>query len=128
MLTDEEALDLVQRQVESQFPKTCAACGRSFASLQEYLRATVHLSTPLSIDAEAGDWEPGQPLGTMAMSNCACGSTLAIGTKGMSLSTMWSLLNWARATSSRRGISIGQLLVDLRDKIDARVLGAPPRP
>jgi hypothetical protein len=35
---------------------------------------------------------------------------------------MWRLLRWARKESLRRGISMGELLDDLRKKIDAQVL------
>jgi hypothetical protein len=36
---------------------------------------------------------------------------------------MWRLLRWARKESLSRGISMGELLDDLRKKIDQQVLG-----
>ena len=35
---------------------------------------------------------------------------------------MWRLMRWARKESTRRGISVGELLEDLRQKIDKQVL------
>jgi hypothetical protein len=40
----------------------------------------------------------------------------------MGLLTLWRLLRWARKESSSRGISVGELLDDVRRKIDQQVL------
>jgi len=46
----------------------------------------------------------------------------------MGLLTMWRLLRWARGESSSRGISVGELLEDLRKKIDEQVLTEDKEP
>jgi hypothetical protein len=74
-----------------------------FATLRKYLQTTTHLGPAMPYDAEMGDWSPLQPLGTMTYTNCPCGTTLALSSKGMPLSQLWALLNWARLETKRRG-------------------------
>ena len=116
---------ILQAHFEAQFPRECAGCGRRFASLRDYLQSTTHVGDPISYDAEAGDWFPRKPLGTMSLANCACGSTLALGTDGLSLVTIWRLMGWARAETNRRGVGIRTLLAELREVVDDRVLHGP---
>lgn len=122
MLTDEKVLEIVKGHVERQFPKSCSCCGRSFSSLAEYLLETTHKGDPVALDAEMDDWEPKDDAGTLSLSNCSCGTTLAIGSQGLGLWTTWRLLYWGRVRSREQGITISRLMADLREKIDARVL------
>jgi hypothetical protein len=122
ILSDEEVTEIVIECIDRQFPKACPCCGRRYSSLVEYLRQTKPLGRPISHDADIGDWRPWSPLGTQAYANCPCGSTLAIGTEGMGLSTMWKLLQWARVQSRKRGLTTSELLDSLRAEIDKRVL------
>jgi hypothetical protein len=80
-----EALAVVRRHSESQFPKTCSTCGRHFATLREYILTTKRIGQAISFDAELGDWQTEQPIGSLAFANCCCGSTLVLSTEGMPL-------------------------------------------
>ena len=123
-----DVVDILQTHLEGQFPRDCAACGRRYASLREYLENTSHVGDPISYDVEEGEWFPRAPLGTMSLANCACGSTLVLGTDGMSLVTLWRLMGWARSETARRGIGVRALLAELRVATDDRVLHGPARP
>lgn len=123
-MTEAEVISIVRRHIERQFPKSCTTCGVIFHDLADYLRNTTHLGTPTSYDAEIGEWTPRHPIGTVSVANCRCGTTLAIGSDGLGLWTMIRLLHWARKETRRRGVSIQELLRDIRDKIDAQVLSS----
>ena len=121
-MTEYQVINIIRTNVEQQFPKNCNACGRRFNSLKEYLQNTVHVGNPHSYDAEVQNWRPQKPLGTLSFSDCQCGNTLVLGSSRMSVVTMWRLLWWARGETSRRKVSVNELLNDLRIKIDNRVL------
>lgn len=122
-MTAEEAIRKTRSHIEGKFPKTCPSCYKVFATLADYLLETRHIGTPVSYDAEEGDWTPTKPLGTQSMANCSCGSTLAIDSSGMSLWNLWRLMRWARRESQLRGITMEQLLAWVRTQIDEQVLG-----
>ena len=121
MLSDEEVVAIVRDHIESKFPKLCANCGRQYGSLPDYLRRTTHLGNPLNVDDPATA-STERLVGAISYANCPCGSTLAISSAGLDVLTMWALLQWAGASASRRGISVGELLADLRRRIDEEVL------
>jgi hypothetical protein len=121
-LKEVEVVEIIRRHVERKFPMACSSCGHRFASLKEYLEYTTPLGNPISYDAQAGNWRPREPVGTLAFANCRCGTTLSIGSEGMGLLTMWRLLRWARKESSARGIRVGELLQGIRRRIDQQVL------
>ena len=91
-MTAGEAVRKTRAHIEGQFPKTCPTCRKVFTTLADYLIETQHIGPPVSYDAEAGDWTPKMPLGTMSMANCRCGTTLNIGSGGMSIWTLWRLM------------------------------------
>ena len=68
--------------LEGFFPKVCPNCGKHFATLREYLQLTENLGSVMPYDADLGDWKPIEPLGTFAYSNCPCGNTLTLSSKG----------------------------------------------
>jgi len=115
----------MREHVEGLFPKKCPNCQRSFATLREYVLATKPLGATLSYDAEVGDWHPAEPVGTTAMANCPCGTTLTLTSEGISLMKMWRLLNWARVETKRRGITQDQLLTCIRGEIRKQILSEP---
>jgi hypothetical protein len=121
-MTDQEALHLVRQHFESLFPKTCSSCGRRFATLREYIVSTTRVGPAKSYDAELGDWKPAEPIGSLALSNCPCGSTLALSTEGMALPQRLALLSWVKIETQRRGVSSSQLLERMRDEIRRQVL------
>ncbi len=107
---------------EKQFPKECKCCGKLYSSFKEYLQNTTHVGQPISYDAENEDWQPDTPLGTMSLAKCPCGTTLAITSSGMDISILLKLMNWAQSESEKRGVTISDLLEDLRAAIDKSVL------
>lgn len=122
-MTDAEALQAVRRHFESLFPRTCPNCGRRFETLREYILTTTRTGVAMSLDAEEGDWETRQPIGSLALANCPCGSTVALSTQGMALPQRLALLSWVRTETQRRGISPSELLEGLRDELRKQVLG-----
>jgi hypothetical protein len=133
-VTADNAIRMTRAHIEGQFPKTCPSCQKVFATLADYLLETRHVGAPISYDADAGNWAPTEPVGTVSLANCSCGSTLVIDSDSMGLWTMWRLMRWARHESRRRGITVGQLLTWVRAQIDEQVLGgrragslAPPK-
>jgi hypothetical protein len=122
MLSDQEVISIVRRHIESKFPKDCATCGRRYDSLANYLLETTHLGDPVAGDDPFRGTRPSRLVGAISYASCSCGSTLAISSSGLDLMTMWRLLQWAGANMSRRGVSMGELLRDVRRRIDEEVL------
>jgi len=122
-MTEDEVVQILREHFESLFPKICPNCNRSFATLREYIQITTRIGPPMSYDAEIGDWKTTQPIGSMAMANCPCGSTLALSTESMVLSMRLELLSWVRIETQRRMVSPSELLDYLRDEVRKRVLG-----
>jgi hypothetical protein len=122
-VTEGEAVEVVQRHLESLFPLTCANCGRSYATLREYIRTTRRLGPAVSFDAEEGQWETRSPIGSLALANCPCGSTISLSTRTMALAQRLALLAWMRDETLRRGVAPSDLLERMRDEIRGRALG-----
>ena len=121
-MTEADVIQAMREHLESQFPKTCPNCQRLFTNFREYLQLTTHQGLPIPYDAQGGNWQPLKPVGTVTLSNCPCGSTLALTSHGMPLPRLWRLLNWARIETQRRGMSPQALLTYLRDQITKQVL------
>ena len=121
-MKEENVIDIVLDHISKKFPKECMCCGRLYTSFADFIRNTTYVGKPLSYDAENRDWQPVNPIGTVGMANCSCGSTLAISSSGMNLVTLWRLMHWAKNEASTRGITAEDLLVELRDTIDKSVL------
>ena len=120
-MTEDDVVRIVRLYIEGLFPKTCSNCGARFESLREYLEGTAHLASPVLYD-DIDEGVPAEPLGPMSLANCACGSTLTIGSSRMPTAQMVELLTWARGESLRRSIGIRDLLRHIRDRIDREVL------
>ena len=121
-MTEAEVIHLLREHVEGQFPKVCPTCRRIYASLEDYLHHTERLGPIMSYDAELGNWNPVRQIGTMALSNCACGSTLALTSEGLPLDEFKGFLDWIRVETLRQGLSQGELLGRLRDEIRMQIL------
>jgi hypothetical protein len=121
-MDENKVVEIIKEYFEGQYPKTCSNCGMVFNSIAEYLRNTTHLGDPISYDAEMDDWKPEEPIGTLSFSNCKCGSTLAVSTKDMDRLTLWRLMLWLRLEAWKRGISMNELMRDIRSEIRRRVL------
>ena len=121
-MTEAEVVKTLREHFECLFPKVCPKCNRCFTTLREYILITKRLGPSISYDAELGDWNTSRPIGSVALANCPCGNTLALGTEGMSLPRRLLLLNWVRIETHRRGLSPSELLDYLRDEIRKQVL------
>lgn len=121
-MTEAELLRMFREYYEGLFPKVCPNCGRSYATLQEYIVSTQRLWPSLNYDIELGDYKTPHPIGGMAMANCLCGSTLALSTKSMPVSQTHLILEWIRTETQRRGIEPAELLDHLRDEVRRQVL------
>lgn len=108
--------------LKSLFPKACPNCGKVYASLGDFYLNTTPVGNPISYDLEAGDVRPQHPRGAVAVSNCSCGTPIALRSDGMALFRLWSLLLWAKAETHRRKITDAQLLADLRVKVRKKVI------
>ncbi len=115
-----DVVEIILKYINEGFPRTCPCCSKVYNTLPEYLRNTTHQGDPVSYDAECGDWEPKKPIGTVAMANCSCGTTMAISSANIPLTTMWRLMFWARMESFRRKMTLSELLSELREQIEAR--------
>jgi hypothetical protein len=124
-MTDDEVVQILCVYFESLFPKVCPTCNRCFATLREYLLITTPIGPPKSYNTEFIDWKTWQPVGSMAMANCPCGSTLALSTDQMELSLRRELFNWLMTETQHRGVKESDLLEYLRDRVRKRVLGDP---
>jgi hypothetical protein len=124
-MTEAEVIHAMREHLEGLFPRKCSNCQRTFANLREYLQVTTHQGPPMPYDPEAGNWRPMNPLGLVTLSNCPCGSTLALSSEGMPLLQLWRLLHWARMETQRRGIGPQALLLYLREEICKQVLAEP---
>jgi hypothetical protein len=121
----DEAVRLVRAHIERKFPKTCGTCGRVFANLPDYIQNTRHVGKPISYDAARDDWKPKEPIGTFALALCACGTSMAIDSSGMSLVTLWRLMRFARSETRRRGITVSEFLVGIRAEVEKQALEPP---
>ena len=124
-MTESEVVRLMREHLERQFPKVCPHCGRHFATLREYILATQRIEPSVCYDAEIEDWNPLKPMGTVTYTNCPCGTTLALSSHGMPILRLWSLYNWARTETKRRGMTMRELLNYLRDEIRTEVAADP---
>jgi hypothetical protein len=86
-MTEDDVVRIMRSYIEGLFPKVCHNCGREYASLRDYLKATTHLATPVLYD-NITDSVPEKPLGPMSLARCPCGTTLGIGSRGIPLAQM----------------------------------------
>jgi len=121
---DEEALRKLQAHFESLFPKTCPTCGRVYDSLLDYILNTERVGGAVSYDVELKAWQTNNPLGAVAMSNCSCGTTLAVTTQGVPLSDIHFFLDWVKRETERKKVTPKELLSAVRDEIRRRTLEA----
>lgn len=100
------------------------SCGRRFATVGDYIRATRRLGRTISYDADAGDWKAQEPMGIFALANCTCGTTLALSSQGMPVETVHAVLEWLRVESDRRQITPVALMEHVRNEIRKLALAA----
>ena len=118
----EEVIWTLQEYFESLFPKACPNCKRCFSTLREYIQATARIVPAVSYDADRGDWETRQPVGSAVLAICPCGTTIALTTEGMALFLRMKILRWLKTETGKRGLRPSDLLEHLRDEVRKRVL------
>ena len=121
-MTEEKVVRILREYFESLFPKVCSNCNRTFATLGNYIQITARIGLAMSYDAELKNWNTNQPIGSIAMVLCPCGTSLALSTQSMQLPLRLELLNWLRIETQRRGVSASELLEHLRDEVRRLVL------
>ncbi len=120
-MTEDEAVRILYEHFKGLFPKVCPNCSHCFNSVREYIEVTKRLGPPICYDAELGKWDTNQPVGSIAMTVCKCGTTLALSTAGMDLPLRLELLKWLKDETERRGVPIPMFLDYLRDRVRHRV-------
>lgn len=121
-MTEDEVVQILHEYFKSLFPKVCPTCNRRFSTLLEYIQLTKRIGQPVSYDAEVNDWNTTRPIGSAALANCPCGSTLSLTTEEMPPPLRLEFLAWLRMETRRRGLSPSELLECLRDEVRRRVL------
>lgn len=69
----EEFIAPVISMAESQFPRSCACCGRSFEDFKTYVQRTKLVGGLTDVRTAETD-----PLAVLSWANCVCGSTLVL--------------------------------------------------
>jgi hypothetical protein len=113
-MTSDEVLQVLRHHYEGLFPKNCPNCGRRFESLREYILGTKPRGSAQSFDAELGDWDTQQPIGSIAYADCQCGNTLALGTESMPMPQRLALLAWVREQCENRQVTPTVVLEEIR--------------
>jgi hypothetical protein len=121
-MTETEVIRVLRGYYEGLFPKHCSNCGRTFATLGDYIVATQPLWPSVAYEIEMGDFEPRQPIDGLAMANCVCGNTLALSSSEMPLPQTRLLLEWIRTETERRSLKPSELLDHLRKEVRRQVL------
>ncbi len=121
-MKEKEVIETIAEFISKQFPRNCPSCGRQFNTHADFIKNTTYVDKPVSYDAENDDWQPEKPLGTMAISNCSCGTSLALYSQGMNKATLWNLMNWAKKKAQEKEITISDVLEEIRKKIGQHVL------
>jgi len=116
-LDEAEVIDVLLEYYESLFPKRCHNCGHHFESLGDYVRHTTQLGSSQSFDADNDDRDTRSPIGSSAMSNCPCGSTLALTTDDLDMDTRLQILDWVHRVVEAQGVTPTEVLDDIRLKI-----------
>ena len=124
-MTEIQAIGLMIDHLKGQFPRSCSNCQRRFPTLRDYFENTKPAGEPISYDLELGEAKPQSPMGAVAFSNCHCGSTLGLTSKGMPLLRLWSLMHWVKHEAQRRGMTLSEFLQYLRGEVRKKVLSEP---
>ncbi len=122
-MTEDDVIQTLYEHFKSLFPRVCPKCSRRFVTLRGYIQITKRIGLPVCYDVKLGHPGTELPIGSLAMANCPCGSTLSLTTEGIPLPVRLELLNWVMIEKDRRGVSSSELLEYLRDEIRKRALG-----
>ncbi len=120
MISEEKVINLIIKHMNSQFPKNCNNCGKIYNTYKEFLQQTIRVGNPVPHDDD--EKLPKKPIGTYTYYNCDCGTTMLLGSRGMKLATIFNLMMWGRKERKKRGISLEELLLYVRETVDNKVL------
>tara|TARA_B100000749_G_scaffold280223_1_gene275480 strand:+ start:190707 stop:191120 length:414 start_codon:yes stop_codon:yes gene_type:complete len=116
-----DVAQLVREFLEKdKFPKTCGSCGKVYYSLTQYFDETEHVGKPCSLEADHG--HPLQNLGkTYTLSNCTCGSTLCLTSKGMPGGKFIRFMGWSVKESIVRGVALSDVFLEIREEMERQL-------
>lgn len=120
-MNEEYYIEALKTALEGMFPKICTKCGRRFSTFKEFLLNTSHLGEPIFYDAVSGNTVHCPPYGIVAMFNCSCDTTLAVRITEFPV-TINSLLRWINSDAMKQGVSVDQIMAQIREKVDNKVL------
>lgn len=121
-MNEDKVIEIIKKYLETQFPKTCQNCGTVFPSYADYIQNATILGDTISYDVDRGIWQPKKPMGTFALRNCKCGSTLALTSKNMNRLALLRLMMWVRIEATKRRVTVTELFRHLRSEIVRRAL------
>lgn len=124
-MTEREVIQMLRKHFEGLSSEFCPKCDRVFTTLRECLIQTRRVGTSISYDIELGDWNPSDMVGSVALANCPCGTSMALATAGMPLSESHLILQWLREETQRIGARPQELLDHNRDEIRQQLLANP---
>lgn len=120
MISEEKAISLIIKHMNSQFPRNCKKCGKVYNTYKEFLLNTTRVGNPVPHDDD--EKLPKKPIGTYTYYNCDCGTTMLLGSRGMSLATIFNLMLWGRKERKKRGLSLEEFLLYVRETVDKKVM------
>lgn len=124
-MNDADGIRAVRTFFEGLFPRSCATCGRGFATLREYILTTTPLGPTIDYDIGNARANAGPQVGAIVAARCSCGGTVAL--TGVSMPAVLSrrLREWIKTETERRGSNSAEFLEFLRNRIRQEVLDAP---
>jgi hypothetical protein len=118
----ERLLEIALAHSNRSHPRSCRTCGRLFEDLRAYFEATTTVGTPQCYDLP----DPNASIGTLALVNCACGTTLGIHADVFNAVEYPEFLALLDQESHATGAPPSEVLEHLRQTLRARVMGRPP--
>lgn len=103
---------------DAQFPRTCTTCGRSFLDFGQFVDDTLPIGSPVCFDEDEESLV--DPIGTLSMVNCRCGTTLALecANHGEMYDQFVAALRFDAKTQA---LTVGEVLSLMRLEIRGRV-------
>ncbi len=104
----------------AQFPRACTTCARPFPDFAAWVSTTSPLGMPVCFDQGDAEAAGEDPVGTLSMVDCVCGTTLAISCHHPDSEMYQQLVAALRGDAVRHAISVDDVLQVLREEIRRR--------